>query len=45
MKLVVGGLLTGLLGFLFPDVLGTGYELIRTAFLGDARGLVHGQGA
>ena len=45
MKVAVGGLLTGLLGFLFPDVLGTGYELIRTAFLGDAQGLVHGQGA
>ena len=45
MKVAVGGLLTGLLGFLFPDVLGTGYELIRTAFLDDAQGLVQIRGA
>ena len=36
MKVAVGGLLTGALGFFFPDALGTGYDLIRTAFRADA---------
>ena len=44
-KVAVGGLLTGTLGFLFPDVLGTGYDLIRVAFRADAQGLVFGCGA
>ncbi len=39
MKVAVGGLVTGLLGFLFPDVLGTGYHLIRLAFQPDTAGL------
>ena len=38
-KVAVGGLLTGLLGFFFPDVLGTGYTLIGEAFKDDATGL------
>ncbi len=45
MKVAVGGLLTGLLGFFFPDVLGTGYDLIRTAFRPDVDGLVSVAGA
>ena len=35
-KVALGGLLTGALGFFFPDVLGTGYDLIRTTFMDDA---------
>ncbi|MGN0846725.1 MAG: chloride channel protein [Kiritimatiellia bacterium] len=44
-KVAVGGLLTGALGFFFPDVLGTGYDLIRVAFRADAEGLVSMRGA
>jgi len=44
-KVMAGGLLTGALGFLFPDVLGTGYDLIRVAFRADADGLACGVGA
>lgn len=44
-KVAVGGLLTGALGFLFPDVLGTGYDMIRTAFRPDDQALVFGSGA
>lgn len=44
-KVALGGLLTGLLGFFFPDVLGTGYDLIRVAFRPDAAGLVVQSGA
>lgn len=43
-KVAVGGLLTGLLGFFFPDVLGTGYDLIRAAFRPDAEVCVGGAG-
>ena len=43
-KVAVGGLLTGLLGFFFPDVLGTGYDLIRAAFRPDAEVLGVGGG-
>ena len=43
-KVAVGGLLTGILGFLFPDVLGTGYDLIRVAFRPDLGGAVLGTG-
>lgn len=31
-KVVVGALVTGLIGFFFPDVLGTSYPLIQAAF-------------
>jgi len=41
-KVAVGGLLTGVLGFLFPDVLGTGYDMIRTTFLPDDQALAMG---
>lgn len=44
MKVAVGGLLTGALGFFFPDVLGTGYDLIRVAFRPDAEVCVGGNG-
>ena len=44
-KVAVGGLLTGALGFAFPDVLGTSYDLIRVAFRADAASLVTAQGA
>ena len=44
MKVAVGGLLTGALGFFFPDVLGTGYDLIRVAFRPDAEVCVGGEG-
>ena len=32
MRVAAGGLLTGILGFAFPDVLGSSYALIQTAF-------------
>ena len=32
MKVAVGGLVTGLIGFVFPDVLGTSYSLIQASF-------------
>ena len=44
-KVAAGGLLTGALGFAFPDVLGTSYDLIRVAFRADAASLVTAQGA
>lgn len=31
-KVVAGGLVTGVIGFLFPDVLGTSYSVIRACF-------------
>ena len=41
----IGGLMTGLVGFAFPDVLGTGYDLIRVAFSPDEiNELVFGNG-
>lgn len=45
MKVAIGGLLTGLLGFFFPDVLGTGYDMIRVAFRPDMDGLAVVDGA
>ena len=44
-KVAVGGILTGTIGFFFPDVLGTGYDLIRVAFRPDAESLVGTAGA
>jgi CIC family chloride channel protein len=32
LKVTVGGLVTGLIGFVFPDVLGAGYEIIQSSF-------------
>ena len=32
MKVVVGGLATGLIGFFFPDILGTSYSIIQASF-------------
>lgn len=32
MKVALGGLLTGVFGFFFPDILGPGYSIIRSAF-------------
>jgi CIC family chloride channel protein len=37
-RVAVGGLLTGLLGFVFPDILGSSYGLIQTAFLAGGDG-------
>ena len=31
MRVAIGGLATGVLGFVFPDILGSGYALIQTA--------------
>lgn len=31
-KVAIGGLLTGISGFFFPDILGPGYSIIRSAF-------------
>jgi CIC family chloride channel protein len=30
-KIAIGGLLTGLIGFVFPDILGTSYSIIQTS--------------
>ena len=32
-KVVVGGLVTGLIGFFFPDILGTSYDVIQACFV------------
>ena len=32
MRVAIGGLATGVLGFVFPDILGSSYALIQTAF-------------
>ena len=32
MRVAIGGLVTGALGFVFPDILGSSYALIQTAF-------------
>ena len=38
MRVAAGGLATGALGFVFPDILGSSYALIQTAFLAGGDG-------
>ena len=42
MKVVCGGLVTGAIGFFFPDILGEGYSIVRAVFLMEDGGTLSG---
>ena len=42
MKVVCGGLVTGAIGFFFPDILGEGYSIVRAVFLMEDGGTLTG---
>lgn len=44
-KVCVGGLVTGAIGFFFPDVLGTSYSAIRAVFAMESGGQLEGFGS
>ena len=44
-RVVAGGLVTGAIGFFFPDVLGTSYDAVRAVFAMESGGSIEGIGA
>ncbi|MBR7180450.1 MAG: chloride channel protein [Kiritimatiellae bacterium] len=45
MRVALGGLVTGAIGFVFPDVLGTGYRIIQVSFTAGASNLFEHYGS
>lgn len=44
-RVVAGGLVTGAIGFFYPDVLGTSYDAVRAVFAMEGGGSIEGVGA